>query len=139
MSLSLRKSPWWVWMLPTLLGADAPLLIIGFGTARLTDGAVFSLWAWISTVLITTLAFWAANRNVSYIYWLGILASSIGLSLLIYNRLLWDHRTEFFENLYRLPRFFQTFDITLVRTAGLFAIGVGVVFLVYDAIAQRRH
>lgn len=142
MKSSLRQSPWWVWLLPTLLGADMPLLVVGFATARITENPVFSLWAWVSAVLITTLAIWAANRNVSYVYWLGILTNSIGLSLLVFDRLLWANRTDFFENLYRLPELLRNHvspDITLMRTAGLFAIGVGVLFLVYDAIAQRRR
>jgi hypothetical protein len=142
MKSSLRQSPWWVWLLPTLIGADLPLLVVGFATARITDNPVFSLWAWVSAVLITTLAIWAANRNVSYVYSLGILTNSIGLSLLVFDRLLWNNRSDFFENLHRLPAILRNHvspDITLMRTAGLFAIGVGVLFLVYDAIGQRRR
>ena len=142
MKSSLRGSAWWVWLVPLLIGADLPVLIVGFGTARVTDNAVFSLWAWVSAVLITALAAWAANRNVSYGYWLGMLTSSVGLSLLVFDRLLWENRGDLFKNLDRLPGFLRSqaaSDIDLMRTLGLFAIGVGVLFLVYDAIAQRRR
>jgi hypothetical protein len=142
MQTALRKSAWWVWLLPTLIGADLPLLLLGFGTARVTDLTLFSLWGWLSAVMITAVAVWAASRSVSYVYWLGILTNSIGLSLLIFNRLLWDNRAELFDNLHRLPVFLRSHassDIMLMRTIGLFSIGVGVVFLIYDAIAQRRR
>jgi hypothetical protein len=115
---------------------------LGFATARVTDNAAFSLWAWVSAVLITTLAVWAANRNVSYGYWIGTLISSIGLSLLVFDRLLWENRADLFDNLDRLPAFLRhhaSTDIEMMRTLGLFSIGVGVLFLVYDVIAQRRR
>jgi hypothetical protein len=124
-----------------LIGADLPLLVIGFSVAKVTGYSIFSLSAWLSVVLITVLAVWAANRNVSYGYWLGILTSSIGLSVLILYRLLWEFRAEYYENLHRLPAILRAVmgaDIMLFRTIGLFALAVGALFLVYDAIVQRR-
>jgi len=142
MRTPVRQSPWWLWLLPTLIGADLPLLVLGFGAACVTGNTIFSLCAWVSAVAITAVAVWAANRNVSYGYWLGVLTGLLGLSLLVFDRLLWENRSDFFLNLSRMPALLRphlSAGITVIRTLGLFSIGVGVVFLIYDAIAQRRR
>lgn len=141
MPSSVQKSAWWVWLLPTLIGADLPMLIVGFALEKVTGYALFTLWGWLSAVFVTVLAMWAASRNVSYGYWLGILTSGIGLSTLVLHRLLWENRADYYGNLHHLPAVLRTVmgaDIAVFKTIGLFALGVGVLFLVFDAIAQRR-
>lgn len=139
MPRSLRQSAWWVWVLPMAIGADLPLLGLGFFAAHITDNTLFSLCGWLSAILVSSLAIWTASRDISYGYWLGILSGTTGVSFLVFHRLLWDNRKEWYDNLYRIaPGLRQALDLDLLRYAGLFAIAFGVLFLVYDAVAQRK-
>ncbi len=139
MPVPLRRTAWWVWVVPMALGADVPLLGLGFFSAFVTDRPVFTLWGWLSAIFITALAMWMASRDISYGYWLGILASTTGVCLLLLHRLLWEHRKEWYDNLHRLtPVLRQNADVELLRYVGLFAIVFGVLFVIYDAVAQRR-
>ena len=141
MPTSLRHSAWWVWLLPTVVGADIPLLAIGFAANGITGHTLFSLWAWLSVLVVTCLSAWTANRGITYGYWLGVLSGVTGLSYLAFYRLLWNQRQDIYANLHRLPFDLGNklnLDIKMVRDVGLFAIGVGMLFLLYDAFRQRR-
>ena len=140
MPASLKNNAWWVWLLPTILGADAPLLAVGFGAAHVTDQPFFTLWGWLGALCVTGLSAWMASRGTSYGYWLGSLSSLTGICYLVFYRMLWIHRGTFYANLPHLPFQLGTrlnLDILLMRDVGLAAISVGVLFIVYDAIAQR--
>lgn len=140
MKSQMRPSAWWIWLLPSLIGAALPMLVLGMLTTAYTTQFRFSLWGWSAAILILAVAVWAASRGLSYGLWLGLTAGVIGISLLIFHELI-KPVVEDRTLAYRLPTFLSGHPdckLQLIRSIGIGAMVVCVLFLVGIFISRRR-
>jgi cation transport ATPase len=140
MTSQLRQSAWWIWLLPAMIFAALPLLVIGLLTQASTNQMRFLLWGVSAAVLVLAVAVWAASHGLSYSLWLGLTAGVVGIALLIFRELIAPLVTDP-TSAYRLPAFIRArpgYMLHLFREAGVGAMVVCVLFLIGEFITRRR-